>query len=119
MAKRQTKVNQTEDQPQAPGQGGHMTEVSPNPHNEMTLTEMPVRTDQAQETGEQNVAQTPNTRDGSLDPSVAEGTEGGVADHDSMFNNADSQAQAISSSGVVNARRDEDRRDPDKEKKSA
>jgi hypothetical protein len=118
MAKHQPKVNRSEDQSQA-GQSGHMTESSPNPHSEMTVAEMPVRTDQAQETGKQNVAQTPSTQDGVLHPSVAEGTEGGVADHDSMFNNADPQARAISSSGVVNARRDEARREHDKEKKSA
>jgi hypothetical protein len=93
-----------------------MTEASPDPHNEAIVTEMPVRTDQAQETGERNIAQAANTRDGRLHPSVADALEGGVADHDSMFNNADPQSGAMGTSG---ARFPEDTREHDKGKKSA
>jgi hypothetical protein len=118
MAKQKPNVNRTEDQPLAPGQGGHMSESSPNPHKEATVTEMPVRTDQSSETGGRNAAQTPSTRDGRLQPSVAEASEGGVADHDSMFNNADPQSRALSPSGV-RASRNQDRSEHDKEKKSA
>lgn len=92
-------VNQSEDRPQSPGQGGKMTEISPNPHNEAEVTDGAVSTDQASETQGQNVAQSPSTREGRIQPSVAEATEGGVADHDSMFNNADPQTREVTSSG--------------------
>lgn len=93
-------TNQSEDRPQSPGQGGHMTEISPNPHNEAEVNDRPVNTDQASETKGENVAQTPSTREGRMQPSVAEATEGGVADHDSMFNNADPQTREINGAGV-------------------
>lgn len=70
----------------------HMAEESPNPHNEANVIEMPISTDQSEHTGGQNVAQTLNTRDGRLHPSVGESVGGGVADTDSMFNEADPQA---------------------------
>lgn len=70
-----------------------MSEASPNPHNEAKIIEIPVRTDHSDQTGSENVAQTPSTREGRLDPSVGEGVAGGVADSDSMFNEADPQAQ--------------------------
>jgi hypothetical protein len=76
------------------------TEASPNPHNESKVIEMPVRTDQREETGGENVAGTPNTREGVLHPSVGEGVGGGVADTDSMFNEADPQTAEILSSGT-------------------
>ena len=93
-------VNEAENQSQAPGQGGRMAEASPNPHNEHTITELPVRTDQSDDTAGENVAQTPSTRDGRLHPSVTEGVAGGVADHDSMFNQADPQATDMGPSGT-------------------
>jgi hypothetical protein len=76
------------------------TEASPNPHNETNVVEMPVRTDQREQTSGENVAQTPNTREGVLHPSVGEGIGGGVADTDSMFNEADPQTEEILSSGT-------------------
>jgi hypothetical protein len=76
------------------------TEASPNPHNESKVIEMPVRTDQRKETGGENVAQSSNTREGVLHPSVGEGVGGGVADTDSMFNEADPQTEEILSSGT-------------------
>ncbi len=98
--KRTPNVNEAEDQSQAPGQGSGMTEASPNPHDEHNVVELPVRTDQSDETDGQNVAQTPSTREGRLHPSVAEGVAGGVADNDSMFNEADPQANEIGPSGT-------------------
>ncbi|HKT50548.1 MAG TPA: hypothetical protein VJV96_09630 [Candidatus Angelobacter sp.] len=73
-------------------------EASPNPHNENNVIEIPVRTDQRKETAGENVAQTPSTREGVLHPSVGEGVGGGVADTDSMFNEADPQTEEILSS---------------------
>lgn len=92
-------VSRPEDQPQAPGQGGRMTEASPNPHNESKLTEAPVKTNQRDETEAENVGHSPSTRDGCIHPSVGESVGGGVADTDSMFNEADPQAE-IGPSGV-------------------
>jgi hypothetical protein len=92
-------VSRPEDQPQAPGQGGRMTEASPNPHNESHVTEAPVKTDQRDETEAENIGQNPSTRDGRIHPSVGESVGGGVADTDSMFNQADPQAE-IGPSGV-------------------
>ena len=85
------KVNRTEEQPQNPGQGGRMTEVSPNPHNEAALADSPVDTDQSRDTAGRNVAQTTSTQDGQLIPSVGEAVAGAEGDTDSMFNNADPQ----------------------------
>ena len=91
MADRDNKVNRTEQQPQAPGQGGRMTEASPNPHNEATLHDSPVETDHSHRTGDANVAQTTSTPKGDLAPSVGEAVANAQADTDSMFNNADPQ----------------------------
>jgi hypothetical protein len=74
-------------------------DASPNPHNETNVVEMPVRTDQSDSKSGGNVGQTPSTRDGRIHPSVGEGVSGGVADTDSMFNDADPQAADILSSG--------------------
>ena|SRR6185312_9116810 len=70
----------------------HMAEESPNPHNEANVIEMPISTDQSEHTSGQNIAQTPSTREGRVHPSVGESVGGGVADSDSMFNQADPQA---------------------------
>ncbi len=91
MAERDNKINRPEEQPQAPGQGGRMTEASPNPHNEATLDDSPVKTDHSDRTRNANVAQTTSTPDGNLIPSVGEALAGAQADTDSMFNNADPQ----------------------------
>lgn len=87
-----------------PQQEHGQAEASPNPHNESNVIEMPIRTDQRQETGGENVARTPSTREGRLHPSVGEGVGGGVADTDSMFNNADPQTAEILSSGTKKRR---------------
>jgi hypothetical protein len=97
----QRHVSQPEDYPQAPEQGGRMTEASPNPHNEAHVAEEPpVKTDQRDETSAINIARTPSTREGRIHPSVGESVGGGVADTDSMFNDADPQAAEIGPSGV-------------------
>lgn len=87
-------------------------EASPNPHNENNVIEMPVRTDQGQETAGENVAQTPSTREGVLHPSVGEGVGGGVADTDSMFNEADPQTEEILSSGARKRRGTKKKEEP-------
>lgn len=89
---------------ESPQQEQGQAEASPNPHNENNVIEMPVRTDQREEAGRENVAQTPSTREGVLHPSVGEGVGGGVADTDSMFNNADPQTGEILSSGTKKRR---------------
>lgn len=99
-------VNRTETRAQAPGQGGHMTEASPNPNSEQNIAETPVRTDQRDSTAARNVAASPSTREGRLHPSVAESVGGGVADTDSMFNNADPQTNEIGPSGTKARTRD-------------
>ena len=80
-------------------------EVTPNPHSESKVIEMPVRTDHSEQTGGRNVGQTPSTREGRLDPSVGEGVAGGVADMDSMFNDADPQASSAGSGKSQTTRR--------------
>lgn len=100
MAKHKPDVTRTK-KPQKLGQA----EVAPNPHNEANVIEMPVRTDQSDQTGGRNVGQTPSTPEGRLHPSVAEGVTGGVADTDSMFNNADPQASPAGASRSETARR--------------
>lgn len=110
-------VNRTENQPQAPGQGGRMTEASPNPHNEQTVADSPVSTDQRDGTESQNVGGSPSTREGRLHPSVGESVGGGVADTDSMFNEADPQATEIGPSGArVQSRNKRENEHPEKKK---
>jgi hypothetical protein len=57
--------------PQSRSTGKHPSESSPNPHGENKVIEMPIRTDQKRETKGQNVARTPSTVGGQLNPSVA------------------------------------------------
>jgi hypothetical protein len=92
-------ARQKPDQTQTLGQKQGQADASPNPHNETNVIEMPVRTDQRDRTGSKNVGQTPSTRNGQIQPSVGEGVAGGVADTDSMFNDADPQTGDILSSG--------------------
>lgn len=87
--------------PRSPAQA----EATPNPHNESNVIEMPVRTDQSDQTGGRNVGQNPSTREGRLHPSVVEGVAGGVADMDSMFNNADPQASSAGAAKSETKRR--------------
>jgi hypothetical protein len=93
MADRKENPNRTEDKPQAPGQGGRMTESSPNPHNEASPQSSPVDPSHAGQTGQTNVAQSTSTAGGNLAPSVGEAVAGAEADTDSMFNNADPQTE--------------------------
>jgi hypothetical protein len=95
-----------------PQQEHGQAEASPNPHNENNVIEMPVRTDQSQEAGGENVAQTPSTREGVLHPSVGEGVGGGVADTDSMLNEADPQTEEILSSGTRKRRGTKKKEEP-------
>lgn len=48
-----------------------MSEKSPNPHGESKILEMPIRTQQRNETSGKNIPKTPNTVGGNLNPSVA------------------------------------------------
>ena len=80
-------------------------EATPNPHNETNVIEMPVRTDQSDQTDGRNAGQTPSTRGGRLHPSVAESVAGGVADMDSMFNDADPQASSAAAAKSETRRR--------------
>ena len=67
-----------------------LAESTPNPHTEQHTADA-IETDQSGATGTLNVGQTPSTREGRLQPSVADGVEGAAFDDDSMFNNADPQ----------------------------
>ena len=48
-----------------------MSEKSPNPHGESKVLQMPVRTQQRNETSGKNISKVPNTVGGNLNPSVA------------------------------------------------
>lgn len=95
MADKKDRINETEKDPQAPGQGGRMTEASPNPHNEAQTGNRPVTTDHPQPVGERNVAQTPTTVRGQVNPSVTGAVEGGSIDHDRAFNEVGPQTSVI------------------------
>lgn len=95
MADKKDRINETEQGPQAPGQGGRMTEASPDPHNEAQTGERPVTTDRRKVVREQNVAQTPSTVGGQVNPSVTGAVEGGSIDHDRAFNEVTPQASVI------------------------
>lgn len=105
MARHKPNVTR-ESEAQKPAQA----DATPNPHNETDVIQMPVRTEQSQQTGGRNVGQTPNTREGRLHPSVAEGVAGGVADTDSMFNDADPQASDAEHSKSETPRRGKTRK---------
>jgi hypothetical protein len=51
--------------------GKEMSEKSPKPHGESNILEMPIRTQQRNETTGKNIPQVPNTIGGDLNPSVA------------------------------------------------
>jgi hypothetical protein len=48
-----------------------MLEKSPNPHGESKILQMPIRTQQRNETTGKNIPKVPNTIGGNLNPSVA------------------------------------------------
>ena len=48
-----------------------MSEKSPNPHGESKILQMPIRTQQRNETAGKNIPKVPNTVGGNLNPSVA------------------------------------------------
>jgi hypothetical protein len=47
-----------------------MSEKSPNPHGESKILQMPIRTQQRNETSGKNIPKVPNTVGGNLNPSV-------------------------------------------------
>ncbi len=57
--------------PQGRQSGKEMSEKSPNPHGESKILEMPIRTQQRNETSSKNIPKVPNTIGGNLNPSVA------------------------------------------------
>jgi hypothetical protein len=50
--------------------GKEMSEKSPNPHGESKVLQMPIRTQQHNETSGKNIPRVPNTIGGNLNPSV-------------------------------------------------
>jgi hypothetical protein len=58
----------------------HFAESSPNPHGESKILQMPIRTNQRNETGGKNIPQVPNTVGGNLNPSVAHEFQGRAPD---------------------------------------
>ena len=93
MANPNKDVEKAEQQSQ--DQGGQLSEASPNPQGQSHVSEMPIRTDHSDSTGGDNIAQSTSTKDGTLNPSVADHVSGNVRESDSMFNNADPQTAAI------------------------
>ena len=57
--------------PQRRQSGKEMSEKSPNPHGESKILQMPIRTQQRNETSGKNIPKVPNTIGGNLNPSVA------------------------------------------------
>lgn len=57
--------------PQGRQSGKEISEKSPNPHGESKILQMPVRTQQRNETSGKNIPKVPNTIGGNLNPSVA------------------------------------------------
>ena len=51
--------------------GKEMSEKSPNPHGESKILQMPIRTQQHNETSGKNIPKVTNTAGGNLNPSVA------------------------------------------------
>jgi hypothetical protein len=71
--------------------GKQMSEKSPNPHGESKILEMPIRTQQRNETTGKNIPQVPNTIGGDLNRSVAHDFEKSVV---TPKNAADKSAHA-------------------------
>ena len=57
--------------PEGRQSGREMSEKSPNPHGESKILQMPIRTQQRNETSGKNIPKVPNTIGGNLNPSVA------------------------------------------------
>ena len=57
--------------PQRQQSDKEMSEKSPNPHGESKVLQMPIRTQQRNETSGKNIPKVPNTVGGNLNPSVA------------------------------------------------
>ena len=57
--------------PQGQQSGKEISEKSPNPHGESKVLQMPIRTEQRNETSGKNIPKVPNTVGGNLNPSVA------------------------------------------------
>ena len=57
--------------PKGRQQEKEVSEKSPNPHGESKVLQMPVRTQQRNETSGKNIPKVPNTVGGNLNPSVA------------------------------------------------
>lgn len=91
MANRKPNPNKKEEEPNAEGQGGRMTESSPNPHGQARVIQMPNPEERQQ--NRRNIPQSTSTAGNQMNPSVTgpleEGHEG--LDDDSMFNSADPQ----------------------------
>src|ERR1700681_4536504 len=64
--------------PQGRQSGKQMSEKSPNPHGESKILQMPIRTQQRNETTGKNIPRVPNTIGGNLNPSVAHDFEARV-----------------------------------------
>jgi len=58
--------------------GKQMAEKSPGPHGESKILQMPIRTQQRNETTGRNIPKVPNTIGGNLNPSVAHDFERNV-----------------------------------------
>ncbi len=86
MADNKDRIKETERKAHAPAPSGQMTEASPDPHSETATTDKSITTDHRGIVGKENVAQTPSTVEGQLNPSVTGAVEGGTTDHDSIFN---------------------------------
>jgi hypothetical protein len=99
-----TMAQKKSDQPEA------LAESSPNPHSEQHIAHDVVKTDTSHTTGQRNVAQTPNTKEGRLHPSIAEVAEGVAFDDDSMFNSADPQIRPGKRSPSTDGKRKSARR---------
>lgn len=101
MADRKIKTKKTDRRADSSSQSRHMTESSPNPHNEARVIEMPLRPDQRKHTTE-NMGQSTSTVENRMNPSVALPIEvprekgNDRLDDDSMFNRADPEARELS-----------------------
>ena len=87
--------------PRGRQQGKEMSEKSPNPHGESKILQMPIRTQQRNETSGKNVPKVPNTVGGNLNPSVAHDFEKRAV---KPRNDADKRTQPRKSPKDINRR---------------
>ena len=78
--------------PQGKRSGKEMSGKSPNPHGESKILQMPIRTQQRNETSGKNIPKVPNTIGGNLNPSVAHDFEKHVVN---PRNTTDKRSRAI------------------------